>query len=77
MGILQSITCPLCQFRFSEQEGCRSCGLVHHCELLRCPHCGYEFVETSKILSFFSRWLKSLQKRRIERKASRGTLSNS
>lgn len=48
-------TCPLCQHPFEGREACRNCGLVKNCPLLRCPNCGYEFVEQSKTFSFFSK----------------------
>lgn len=49
------MNCPLCQHGFSDRAACHACGLINNCKLLRCPQCGYEFVEESKILSWLLR----------------------
>ncbi len=52
------IVCPLCQERFDERTTCHGCGLKGHCMLLRCPRCGYEFVEESKTVRLIRRFFK-------------------
>jgi len=49
--------CPLCRKPFeTESMGCqRGCPLVRHCGALCCPHCGYEFVDTTKTEARFAR----------------------
>lgn len=42
--------CPLCQFSFDSRKACGGCGVVKGCMLIRCPKCGYEFAEESKIV---------------------------
>ena len=52
--------CPLCQHKFPlEGATCSGCGMRGGCEMVKCPRCGYKFVEESKILTF----LKGLFKR--------------
>jgi hypothetical protein len=46
--------CPLCGGKIkdaSENEHCPSCPVAKHCKILCCPHCGYEFVEDSALVS--------------------------
>ncbi len=49
------MTCPLCSHHFADQAGCRGCGLLSNCALVRCPNCGYEFVERSRVVDFINR----------------------
>ena len=52
--------CPLCGLSFSQWEGqsvCRRCPLAHGCSLTRCPGCGYEWAEESRLVSWFQRRL--------------------
>jgi hypothetical protein len=55
--------CPLCQYDFNDKAACRGCGLSKQCALIKCPNCGYEFVEDSKIVSALSQFWKSWKKR--------------
>jgi hypothetical protein len=37
--------CTFCGKEFQEeqaQKGCAACALTKGCQMLRCPHCGYE-----------------------------------
>lgn len=56
-----TVTCPLCQFPFEEQDACARCGLVKSCALLRCPNCQYEFVEKSGTISWIGRGIQKLR----------------
>lgn len=58
--------CPLCQFRFDESSACHECGFSKGCALVRCPNCGYEFVEKSKTVSFVNRIFERLRKQKRE-----------
>lgn len=58
------ITCPLCGYHFDDRGACQGCGLVSHCVLLKCPRCYYEFVETSKTVSFLQKLWRRLKKTR-------------
>jgi NMD protein affecting ribosome stability and mRNA decay len=52
--------CPLCGKEFDRSAAlCSKCPFHDKCELMRCPHCGYEFVGESKIVNFFTRIFKS------------------
>lgn len=59
--------CSLCGFRF-DGENCRgACPMSAGCEMVRCPRCGYEFVETGVVARLVQRWL---DRRRSERSPS-------
>ncbi len=47
--------CPMCRRRFqSTAMGChRGCPVASHCGALCCPHCGYEFVDSSRVEARF------------------------
>ena len=51
-------TCPLCQHRFEGRSACHGCGMVAGCQLICCPQCGYEFVESSKTESLIKGMFK-------------------
>jgi len=54
--------CSLCGYEFEEKEALSACGgcpLNRNCQLIKCPHCGYE--EPAE-----PRWLKRFRKRRIK-----------
>lgn len=41
--------CPLCSTDFDESSRCpSSCPIARGCPLVRCPRCGYEFVDRRK-----------------------------
>ncbi|MFC1553535.1 hypothetical protein ACFL7D_02770 [candidate division KSB1 bacterium] len=54
------VKCPLCQHEFDpEIENCHTgCYLSPNCSALKCPECGYEFVEQSSIVNFFRKLFK-------------------
>jgi len=53
--------CPLCQADFASSEmSCHTgCLISQHCRVLCCPHCGYQFVDTTAMehrLDRIRRW---------------------
>jgi Fe2+ transport system protein FeoA len=52
------LTCPLCGFEFQKSDALctHGCPLGAMCNLARCPHCEYEFPETTP----GSSWLRRL-----------------
>ncbi len=56
--------CPLCGAKFTHGAlVCGSCPLNAGCDIVKCPHCGYQFPRTSKVVE----WA-----RRLARRASGG-----
>lgn len=54
------ITCPLCGTSYSAAEGRRchtACPVHRRCELLSCPHCGYEVPAPTRLTRWLARWL--------------------
>jgi hypothetical protein len=59
------MTCPLCAVDF-ENAGCPpACPLSHGCAMMRCPRCGYEFVEDGPL----AKWVRRIFKRRTDHAA--------
>ena len=61
----QSLTCPMCSARFSEQESatsCANCSLfgAGGCHMLRCPHCGYELPPPARLPKLLARLAKKI-----------------
>ena len=54
--------CPLCGTDFEGAECHSSCPMSHGCAMVRCPHCGYEFVESGKITDMLKRWIRRAPK---------------
>jgi hypothetical protein len=52
------VTCPLCAIDFDEAICPPSCPMSHGCAMVRCPRCGYEFVEDGAIAALFRRLFK-------------------
>lgn len=53
-----SYECPLCSTDF-ESATCRSsCPMSSGCAMVRCPRCGYEFVESGRITDLLRRWIR-------------------
>ena len=53
-----SYQCPLCSTDF-ESATCRSsCPIARGCAMVRCPRCGYEFVESGRIADLLRRWIR-------------------
>jgi hypothetical protein len=58
-------SCPLCGGRFSHgQEVCSACPLKAGCDVVGCPHCGYQFPRTSVIVETLGRLVRWLARRR-------------
>jgi Fe2+ transport system protein FeoA len=53
-----SYQCPLCSTDF-ETATCRSsCPMSRGCAMVRCPRCGYEFVESGRLTDLLLRWIR-------------------
>jgi predicted amidophosphoribosyltransferase len=52
--------CPLCGATFSHGAlACESCPLHLGCDVVKCPHCGYQYPRTSRIVT----WARRLARR--------------
>ena len=54
--------CPLCGTDFEGAECHSSCPMARGCAMVRCPHCGYEFVESGRIADMLKRWIRRAPK---------------
>ena len=54
--------CPLCATDFTGAECHSSCPMSKGCAMVRCPHCGYEFVESGRITDMLRRWIRRAPK---------------
>ena len=50
--------CPLCGTDFAGAECRSSCPMSRGCAMVRCPRCGYEFVESGKFVDMLLRWIR-------------------
>ena len=50
--------CPLCGTDFSGAKCHSSCPMSSGCSMVRCPHCGYEFVESGRFVDMLLRWIR-------------------
>ncbi len=50
--------CPLCGTDFTGAECRASCPMSRGCAMVRCPHCGYEFVESGRFTDMLLRWIR-------------------
>ena len=50
--------CPLCSTDFDGEECHSSCPMARGCTMIRCPRCGYEFVESGRFLDMLRRWIR-------------------
>ena len=50
--------CPLCSTDFSGENCHASCPMARGCSMIRCPRCGYEFVESGRFLDMLRRWVR-------------------
>ncbi|HUP61350.1 MAG TPA: hypothetical protein VNA69_13115 [Thermoanaerobaculia bacterium] len=49
------MTCPLCALEFESASCPPSCPIARGCTMVRCPRCGYEFVEDGSLAALFRR----------------------
>ena len=54
--------CPLCATDFTGAECHSSCPMSKGCAMVRCPHCGYEFVESGRFTDMLRRWIRRAPK---------------
>ena len=54
--------CPLCGTDFTGAECHASCPMSRGCAMVRCPHCGYEFVESGRFVDMLLRWIRRTPK---------------
>jgi Fe2+ transport system protein FeoA len=50
--------CPLCGTDFEHAECRHGCPMSRGCAMVRCPRCGYEFVESGKFADMLRRWIR-------------------
>lgn len=50
--------CPLCGTDFEHADCKSACPMSHGCAMVRCPRCGYEFVESGKFADMLRRWIR-------------------
>ncbi|MGZ7081425.1 MAG: hypothetical protein ACXVJT_18590, partial [Thermoanaerobaculia bacterium] len=58
MSDQRAFECPLCGTDFEGATCHSSCPMSHGCTMVRCPHCGYEFVESGKLTDMLRRWIR-------------------
>ena len=52
--------CALCGQRFTHDgRACGSCATAAGCDLVHCPHCGYQFPRSSRLLDRLRGWLRA------------------
>jgi Fe2+ transport system protein FeoA len=54
--------CPLCGTDFAGAECHSACPISHGCNMIRCPRCGYEFVESGRFADMLRRWIRRAPK---------------
>jgi len=52
------MTCPLCAIDFEEHACPPACPMSKGCAMVRCPRCGYEFVEDGTLAALLRRLLR-------------------
>jgi hypothetical protein len=62
MSDARAYECPLCGTDFQGAECHSSCPMSRGCAMVRCPHCGYEFVESGRIADLLRRWIRRAPK---------------
>lgn len=50
--------CPLCGTDFDGAQCHSACPMSRGCTMVRCPHCGYEFVESGRFTDMLWRWIR-------------------
>ena len=58
--------CPLCQYRFGDRGACHGCGFTKGCTMIKCPNCGYEYVERSRTIEWIQKWIGRFRKGKKE-----------
>lgn len=53
---LPTYVCPLCALDFAGRSCHLACPISRGCAMVRCPRCGYEFVEDGRV----ARWLRRM-----------------
>ncbi len=51
--------CGLCGKEFDEAGGaktCARCSMFGGCQMLKCPHCGYEMPRETKLVKWIRQW---------------------
>lgn len=61
--------CPLCGTDFSGAACHSSCPMSTRCAMVRCPHCGYEFVESGRFVDMLLRWIRRAPAAATEKRA--------
>lgn len=55
-----AFVCPLCGGRFEHGgRACGSCPMSTGCDLVKCPHCGFQYPRSSRLVT----WLRRLAAR--------------
>lgn len=54
--------CPLCGTDFEGAECHSTCPMSRGCTMVRCPRCGYEFVESGRFADMLRRWIRRAPK---------------
>ena len=55
---MKTYECPLCATDFEGAVCHSSCPMSRGCAMVRCPRCGYEFVESGRFLDMLRRWIR-------------------
>ena len=55
---MKTYDCPLCGTDFEGANCHTSCPMSNGCAMVRCPKCGYEFVESGKFADMLRRWIR-------------------
>jgi len=62
MNVETTYECPLCATDFEGAECHASCPMSRGCTMVRCPRCGYEFVESGRFADMLRRWIRRAPK---------------
>lgn len=50
------VACPLCGSKYNrDQAKCSGCPIGKNCNVICCPHCGYQTVDDTYIKNIFTR----------------------
>ena len=53
------VICPMCNKTFDDDEArkeCKSCALFGGCKMLKCPNCGYEMPQETRLVKAIRKW---------------------